>query len=256
MNTSSFLQNDGTLQRDQGRHGWLPRRGPLQQALQFNFRIHTPDGAGAISMRQGMGLVVVAALLAGLLPFIVNWITATRLGTALPLARLAQAFADSAGDTGTPLANLGLMWQTIAGIPPAFFPGWLAAFLSSLGVWINWPLTWLTWWIVYGTGVLVVAKAWGTPTTLQRFFAVTSYAAVPLILLGLGPIPWLGLLAQWVGVVWMLALYSAAVRAVTGLDWARTVSAVLVPGALASLLVVVTVVALVTSLLRLFAFPF
>ncbi len=36
--------------------------------------------------------------------------------------------------------------QTIAGLSPNA-PGWLAAGLSALGVWVNQPLSWLTAWI-------------------------------------------------------------------------------------------------------------
>lgn len=253
MNTSSFLQSDGTLRPtdDRGRHGWLPTLTQLQQALRFDFSVAQPNGVWAISMRQGMGLIVVTALVAGLLPFLVNWVTAARLGTALPLAELAHEFETDPGATGW-AAGISDTWQTLAGLPPAFFPGWLAAFLSSLGAWINWPLNWLAWWIAYGAGVLAVAKVWGAPTTLQRFFAMTSYAALPLLLLALGPIPCLGALARIIGVLWMLALYTAAVRAVTGLDWGRAVAAVLAPGALLALLTLLAGVAFAVSLLRWF----
>ncbi len=259
MNTSSFLQSDGTLRPrpEHGWHGWLPRRGQLKQALQFDFRVNQPDGVWGISMRQGMGLVVVAALVAGLLPFLVNWITAARMGTALPLALMAHASARAAdADPGSFRTGIATLWQTLAGLPPAYFPGWLAALLSSLGAWINWPLNWLTGWIVYGTGVLVVAKTWGVPTTLQRFFAMTSYAAMPLILTGLRPIPCLGPVAVFVAVMWMLTLYVACVRAVTGLDWLRAAVVVILPGALVALVAALTGVALFASLLRMFVFPF
>src|SRR3954453_8639269 len=82
---------------------WLP---PLRQVLAaLQFRLEAVIGATrkqetslpgetishsavATSMRQGLGLVVSLALLAGLLPFLVNWVNAERAGTALPLAQL------------------------------------------------------------------------------------------------------------------------------------------------------------------------
>lgn len=63
-------------------------------------------------MRQGLGLVVVAALLAGLLPFLVNTVNAIRLGTAVPFIELAKQ-AQSA--SGTPPSQLGESFQTLAG---------------------------------------------------------------------------------------------------------------------------------------------
>jgi hypothetical protein len=190
--------------------------------------------------------VVVAALLAGLLPFLVNAVTSMRAGTALPLAQFAQ---EQSVD-GTIPALWGDTWQRLAGLPPALLPGWLAGLLTSLGTWINWPLRWITWWLVYGTGVLLAAKIWGAPPTLQRFLAVTSYAAVPLVLTGLGPIPWLGTLVELVAVLWMLAVYGSSVRAVTGLDWGRTILAVVLPGAIVSAIGFTVLLAAATTVLR------
>jgi hypothetical protein len=126
----------------------------------------------------------------------------------------------------------------------------LAALLSTVGAWINWPLHWLTWWLVYGTATLLAAKVWGAPTTLQRFLAVTSYAAVPMILTGLGPVPCIGVLARIVAVTWMLAVYVTSVRAVTRLDWQRAAIAVLLPAAIVSVAGFLLLLATASTLLR------
>ncbi|MCC6454920.1 MAG: YIP1 family protein [Caldilineaceae bacterium] len=254
MNSSRFLAADGTLppQRSAWWSGWLPTLHQVQQAIQLQFDTESvperePSGnVWTLSMRQGLGLVVLAALLAGLLPFLVNAVTAMRFGSTLPLAQLAQQQATD----GTIPALWSETWQRLAGLPPALLPGWLAGLLTSLGVWINWPLRWITWWLVYGTAVLLAAKIWGAPPTLQRFLAVTSYAAVPLILTGLGPVPWLGALAQLVAVVWMLLVYLRSVRAVTGLDWGRAVLAVILPGAVVSVIAFTLLLATATTILR------
>jgi len=200
----------------------------------------------ALSMRQGMGLVVVTALLAGLLPFIWNWITAVRLETSVPLLDLAR-FAARPPDlniaAGTLFAVLDDMAQTIVGLGPRG-PVWLAAGLTALGEWINWPLRWLSLWMVYGLGVLVTCLLLGATTTLQRFYALTSYAAIPLLLTGLAPIPCIGVLAALVGSVWAVVMYGTAVRAVTGLDWLRVVLSLLAPLALAALLGFLSLLAL------------
>jgi hypothetical protein len=253
MNSSSFLRADGTLapQRTAWWSAWLPTLSQVQQAIQLQFRTdaNMPHSVWAITMRQGLGLVVVAALLAGFLPFLVNAVTAVRLGTTVPLAQLAQQAQEQSADGG-PLSQMGEIWQRLAGMPPALLPGWMAGLLTSLGAWINWPLRWLTWWLVYGTAVLVAAKVWGTPATLQRFFALTSYAAVPMVLTGLEPVPYLGVLAQIVAVSWMSVVYGASVSAVTQLNWRRTVVAVILPAAIASMLGIIFLLATATTVLR------
>lgn len=264
FNTSRFLRDDGTLDEDVAPawSGWLPAWSQIAAALRLEFDAPEPPGRpfGAddsaavpapsvwdISMRQGLGLVVVAGLLAGILPFVVNWVSAARGGGVLPLVEAARAVE---GARSGPLSPIWSALQDLGGLEPAFFPRWLAACLSALGAWLNLPLSWLSWWIAYGTAVLLAAKAWGVGTTLQRFFALTGYAAVPLVLTGLGPIPWLGGLAQLAGTLWMLVLYVRAVSAATGLDFGRAVIATLAPGALLGLLGTLTVVSMLATVLR------
>lgn len=248
MNSSSFLRADGTLAppRNAQWSGWLPTFSQVQQAIQLRFE-NAPVNVWAISMRQGLGLVVVAALIAGFLPFLVNTVTAIRLGTPLPFIELAKI---TRGAEGMPSTQFGESFITLAGLEPAFFPRWFAALLSTVGEWINWPLRWLAWWIIYGAATLVAAKVWGAPTTLQRFYAMTSYAAVPMILSTLGPIPCLGFLAQLAAVAWAITVYTAAVRAVTGLDWSHTVIAVLLPAAVLALLSFIVALAAASTLVR------
>jgi len=254
---SSFLHADGTLapQRHAWWSDWLPSLTQVQQAIQLRFEAAPAPSVGlyndrtdalAITMRQGLGLVVVAALLAGFIPFLVNSVTAIGLGTPLPLIKLAQ----QTQRFNVMPSQLGQSLQTVAGLAPALFPRWLAALLSAVGAWINWPLNWLTWWLVYGVATLLATKIWGAPPTLQRFLAVTSYAAAPLILTGLGPIPCLGFVAQIVAVVWMLAVYAASVRAITRLDWGHTIVAILLPAAVVSLVAFALTLAFASTFMR------
>ena len=208
--------------------------------------------ATATSMRQGMGLVVAMALIAGLLPFLVNWVIAGRTGTALPLVQIARTMdARPGASDSTPLPMQA--WEetakTIVGLPPRL-PGWLAAGLSALGVWVNQPLNWLTYWLVYGLGILLVSKLLGATTTLQRFYAATSYAYLPLLLTILQPIPYLGALLTFVAVIWTIVLYVRIVQLLTGLNIGRSVLSVLLPGAVAMLVAFLAVSALILSLVR------
>jgi hypothetical protein len=251
MNSSSFLRADGTLApaRYGWANAWLPSLSQVQQAIQLRFDTSpaAPANVWALTMRQGLGLVVVAALLAGLLPFLVNTVAAIRYGAPLPFVQLAQRTESTEGE---PPSELDETFDRLVGLSPAVLPRWLAALLSTVGAWINWPLRWLTWWLVYGVAVLVAAKVWAVPTTLQHFYAMTSYAAVPMILSGLGPVPCLGIVAQLVAVAWMLAVYTTGVRAVTGLDWGRAVAAVLLPAAIASIFAIALLLAAAATVLR------
>ena len=193
------------------------------------------DELPATSMRQGMGLVFVAGLVAGFIPFLANWYFATLAGTSVALAGLVPQTAMPdvfAQDLFPALATLLDTAATIGGLDPVG-PGWLAAFLSALGNWLSWPLNWLSSWIVYGLGVLVVAKLLGAPTTLQRFYAGVSYAFVPLLLLALTPIPCVGGLLALVAAIWALIVYVLAVRVVTGFDTLRAFVSVVAPALIA-----------------------
>lgn len=258
--STNFLRADGTLDARPGPlSGWLPSRDQMSQGAQAQFdRPLSPIGGEAAStpwhssMRQGLGMVVAAALVAGTLPVFIAWIQATRLGTVVPLVNLAT-LAELNPRTAAWLGQFGSLFapfQTLAGQEPAFFPGWLAALLSALGVWINWPLRWLTWWIVYGLGVMVGAKLLGATTTLPRFYALTAYAALPLVLLALGPIPCLGPIINLVALVWTVVVYVAATRAVTGFSLARALACVLLPAAAALLLGLLLMTATAVTLLR------
>lgn len=211
---------------------WLPTPQQMSDAAQLRDEAYT-----GITMRQALGMIALLGLIAGIIPFINNWIFAARVGAALPLARAAQTGVEL--DQRLPDFVIGLpgflnpalvsdLSQTLAGLGQPL-AGWLAAGLSSLGAWLNWPLAWLTCWVVYGALVMVVNKALGATVTLQRFYAATGYAAVPLLLTGLSPIPCLGPLLALVGVLWAALVYVKANQAIASFTLARAVLGVLLP---------------------------
>jgi len=226
--------------------GWLPAWGQTRAALTLHVdQVISPwDEEQAAqsnwtmtSMRQGLGLVVLAALIGGLIPFVVNWVQAAQIGTALPLLSLARyAEQQSAVAALSPFTGA---WteavRTVAGLPPSL-PGWLAAGLSALGAWVNWPLTWLTIWLIYGAGVLAALKGQGATNTLPHLYAATSYAFVPLVLFGLRPLPYIGVLFALTGAIWALLIYGQAVRTLTHLSNQRVIVSLLVPLVAAMLL--------------------
>jgi hypothetical protein len=195
--------------------------GPDPTGVPFRHGVHT-------SMRQGMGLILLVGALAALPALVVNWIGAAQMHTIVPIARLLQ-WVERWPMEG-PLYRLADdTVRSLAGLQPNA-PPWAAAGLSALGVWVNAPLRLLSWWIVYGLAVLVVAKLLGAGTTLPRFYGATAYAALPLLLTALAPLPWVGGAFVLVGWLWAVVLYSMAVRAATESSWGRAIFASLLPG--------------------------
>jgi hypothetical protein len=217
---------------------WLPVPQQMSDAVQLRRNAYVN-----ITMQQALGMIVVLGLLAGFLPFIMNWVVAARMDAALPLAQAARASASMREWlSNIPLGLPGIdpvawseFYPTVAGLPqPA--PGWLAAGLSALGEWLNWPLRWLGFWIVYGAFVMVVNKAFGATMTLQRFYAATGYSVVPLLLTGLSPIPCIGDLFAFLGGAWAVAVYVRANQDITGFPLGRSAIAVFLPTVLFLLL--------------------
>lgn len=221
---------------------WLPSPQQMSNAAQLRSKAYRDS-----TMQQALGMIVALALLAGLLPFVVHWFVAARAGTVLPLAqavrtaaRMQEALSGLSSGFPWPVNPLavGELYQTLAGLDQPL-PGWLAAGLSALGEWLNWPLGWLTLWIVYGVLVMVANKALGGHTTLQHFYAATGFAAVPLLLTGLSPIPCLGALAVVTGIGWSLAVYIRANAEISGLVVPRAAAAVLLPAPIIGLLLLI-----------------
>lgn len=238
---------------------WLPAQAQLRHAAQLQLAPaigtdptdpNRPTDSATTTMQQAMGLVMLSALIAGLAPTLFDWWRATQAGTAIPLLDLAQQ--SSRGTLSTlpaPLQPVGETLQIIAGLEP-IMPGWLAALLSAIAEWINWPLTWLSYWLGFGIIALVIAKLSGAPTTLQRFYAGTGYAAIPLILVGLGFIPWIGWFFALAGTGLALIAYWRAVRTVTGLSSGASALCVAAPLALGLIAVVVVTGATIASVVR------
>lgn len=250
MSRHSYVTMPGRLQKEDwlSWSNWVPNISQMWAALSLK----TADavdpferGMVTVTMRQGIGMIALLGLLAGVIPLIANLWLAVPMRTSVPLAQVADAAAQflNVNSGIIPLDIAGATVQTIAGTEPRM-PGIFAALLSALGIWINWPLGWLANWIVYGTVVFALARLMGATNTLQSFFAATSFTAVPLLLTGLAPIPCVGPLAGLLGMVLAFAVYFQAMRFVTRLDGGRTVICMLLPP---SLVVVVPMMLIVLA---------
>lgn len=238
MNRHTYVRLPGATPKEELLHwsGWLPRLQQMAAAAQLQLADAVDPferGHVTATMRQGLGLIVVFGLIAGIVPLIANLWVAVPQGSAVPLAQAAAA-ANRIGQAYAGIAPVEIAAntvQSVAGLRSPL-PGLLAALLSALGLWINWPLTWLAAWIIYGTLVMGLARLMGAANTLDTFFAATAFTAVPLLLLGLEPVPLIGPLLALAALLWGFVLYYRAVRFVTRLDEGRTLLAMLLPPAL------------------------
>lgn len=210
---------------------WIPSTQQMSNAIQLR-----SEPFGQITMRQAFGMILVAGVLGGILPFLVSWIQAATLDTVLPLAQAVRDLEQIANITG-----LGMTWpapinlqvltesvQTLAGLPQPL-PGWMAALLSALGAWISLPLGWMQLWLAYGVLVALSAKSLGATMTLQRFFAATGYFVVPLVLTNLTVIPFIGGLIGGVIGLWAAVVYAKGVQVIGRLDGLRVIASLLLP---------------------------
>lgn len=242
MSRHTYVVQPGQLQRDDWLRwsNWMPSLDQILSAGRLQLRDAADPwerGYVTVTMRQGLGLIVLLGLVAGIIPLIANLWLALPLQTSVPLAQAGSSAAQmtTAYPANSVLGIIGNTIQTIAGLEPRM-PGIIVAFLSALGVWINTPLGWLANWLVYGTFVFAIARLMGAANTLQAFFAATSFAAVPMLLTGLSPLPWIGPLFGFAGIVLAFAVYYEAVRFVTRLDAGRTALCMLLPLAIGIIL--------------------
>lgn len=216
---------------------WLPSVKQMRNALRLNLgdaidgdaldRAELGD-CPATSMREGMGMITLTALLAGLVSFVLNWIMAARWETVAPLLNWTQSVNQPG--FGWP-GNGGVMAETastIAGLD-SWLPAWLAAGLSALGLWLSMPLEWLAIWITYGLGVLVIAHFMGATTTLPRFYGGVSYAVLPLAFYIFTPAPFVGPLIRLGATIWALIIFVRALKVATGLETGRAILSALLP---------------------------
>jgi hypothetical protein len=254
----TYVVQPGRLEREDWTRwsNWVPTVDQIGAAARLNVADAVDPwerGVVTVTMRQGIGMIVLLGLVAGIIPLFANLWLGLTMQTAVPLAQAANSVAPltAAYPPDSAINIIGTAVQTVAGLPPQM-PGFLAATMSAKGLWINTPLSWLTYWIVYGLFVFGIARLMGATNTLQAFYAATAFAAVPLALSGLAPIPWIGPLLAIAAVVLAFAVYYKAVRYATRLDGGRTFLCMLLPLAVG---IVLPLLALLTGIIA-SIFPF
>lgn len=138
---------------------------------------------------------------------------------------------------------LDIDWQALPGLFGASQP--TTAVLNVL----IWPLSAMLSWLVYGVLAHIFARLLGGQGSLNHTLGTTALAFTPLLLRGLGFIPffYLGGVLQ----TWQLILRYKALRTAHGLPWTRALWATLLPFGvfLAFALLLGAVVAAIVALL-------
>lgn len=215
--------------------GWLPTLTQMRQAVaQKMGQAIGPDATGMpfhrgqhTSMRQGFGLVALIGLLASLPPIIAIWLGNIDFASEIPLlAAPVLSIVDLlTGYWGrivelSLFGNDGATVQSAAGGEP-----WLWA----LGAWLGAPVRMLTLWLAGGLSIFVAARMFGAQNTLPRFFAATSYAFLPLLLMALLPVPFVGVIALMAGLALFLIMYAQGVQVATQMEWGHVLISLLAP---------------------------
>jgi hypothetical protein len=215
--------------------GWLPTLMQMRMAVtQKLAQAIGPDATGVpfhrgqhTSMRQGFGMVALVGLLASLPPIIALWLGNTDFAAGFPfLAAPVLSIVDLLTGYWGRIVELSLFGndeatvQSVVGGEP-----WLWA----LGAWLGAPVRMLTLWLAGGLSIFVAARVFGARNTLPRFFAATSYAFLPLLLMALLPVSFVGVIALPVGLALFFVMYAQGVQIATQMEWGHVLITLLAP---------------------------
>ena len=212
--------------------------------------------ARADVMRRGLTLLVLATLVAGSLPFIIDVVNGLRPQPS-PEVALNQF-----------LEGLDQMRQYIPGLEdfeseilpyirpqfemgvriarlPTPLPKPLGALLTALGAFLSRPLARMAAWLAYGIWVLLFARLLGGRATAAQMLGCTALYAVPHVFDILSPVPCLGALIGLATAIWGIVIYVKALAVASGLGTGKAILAAILPALLQVALVVLLVIPLV-----------
>jgi len=115
-------------------------------------------------------------------------------------------------------------------------PRGITGFLEAMGGWLTRALTAIGGWLLYGALVLIAVNLLGGSARLPEFLGMVALYSIPALLGLLRPVPCLGGLLAFVGMVWSIVVYIKAVSVASGLDAGRAIVAVIAPLVILSLL--------------------
>lgn len=232
----------------------------LRGALTFDTETYAGLARRRDAMLIGAVLIVAVALIAALPAFIIdigrgirsrplepaeaNATIQQALGLMQPyLQNMPPEVADSI--TGW-VQSSGEMAQRIDALPTSL-PKPVGAVLKALGSWLSKPFggnlplaaASLATWLGYGIWVALAAKLLGGRGDLASFFGATALFAAPHLLGVFALVPFLGPLIGLVAFFWGLAIYVKATSVSQELSLERSLLAVLLPGIVAIVLLLI-----------------
>jgi hypothetical protein len=212
-------------------------------ALLFRDEAYAQHVARADVLKRGLTLLVLVALLAGIVSFLVGLV-----GDLRPMDPLAQQREVEQGfreffKTVGPYLDLpsGFEKQMLAYARPAMeigfriaalptpLPKALGGVFENLGALLSLPFNRMAGWMGYSIWVLLAAKLLGGRATAAQMLGATALYAVPHVLDILGPVPCLGGLLGLVATVWGIAIYVKALAVANGFTIGRAIAATVVP---------------------------
>lgn len=217
------------------------------------------------AMRTGVILLLVVFLVAGSLQFVVDLVDNLRPFTATEAADVRQEIIDSM-DTWLqfmPQDEFGqqfmdqFLQNLSAGLNMAVdidsiatpLPRGISRFFETLGGWLSQPLGRLAAFLAYGIWVLLFAKLLGGNGGVDRFFGVTALYSVPNLLGFFGPIPFIGPLLGFVGMLWGWAVYVKAVQVTQRFDVGKAILAAILPALIVIVLVLLGMMLLTITII-------
>ncbi len=237
----------------------------IQGALKFDTATYAAHLESKDALRRGVALIAVAALLAGLFPFISSLVASFQSPNFADIEARMRQQIEAQSQFNPSLRNPAFrkvfednfqaaleMVKDIAALKPnlSFLPGWLNRLLLALSAWASRPVAALAGWMGYALWVMLVSKLLGGRATLTRLLGAATLSAAPHtldlftgLLRALGQIPVAGPCLSGLGSLislgfwaWGLAIYVKATAQANEFGLGKATVAVLLPGLLALML--------------------
>jgi hypothetical protein len=216
------------------------------EALLFRHEAYVRHVARADTLKRGLTLLVAASLVAGILSFVVNFVSDLRpMSVAAQRQQAAQGIEEFLESLRT-MRNYydlppGLEQEMVAYMKagmeigfrieelPTRLPKPVGRLFTDLGAFLSLPFTRMAGWAGYAIWVLLVAKLLGGRATVAQQLGATALYAVPHVLDILGSVQCLGGMAGLVATVWGIAIYVKAVAVANEFSIGRAIVATVVP---------------------------
>ncbi|MBN1955917.1 MAG: YIP1 family protein [Anaerolineae bacterium] len=222
--------------------------------LLFKHEAYVQHVARTDALKRGLLLLVVVSLLAGSIPFLIDFIGGLRPLDPVQQRRefdqqMAEFFATMRqyGDLPPDFEEQFMLYLRpsveigfrVAALPtplPRPLGTILGNVFQALGAFLSLPFQRLGGWLSYGIWVLLVAKLLGGRGTLSQLLGATVLYAIPHVLGVFSFIPCLGGLLVLIATVWGIAIYIKALAVAGEFELWKAVLAAVLPACIVILL--------------------